>query len=93
MSLTARGILLAPGASVQAAKASLEAGADAVYVGLKGWSRGGARGELTPEEFHEVLALAYPKPTNRIAIKSQIAQRGCRGFAKIGIDASLHDAE
>jgi len=41
MSLTDRGILLAPGASVEAAKASLEAGADAVYVGLKGWSRGG----------------------------------------------------
>ena len=61
MSLTNRGILLAPGASVEAAKASLEAGADAVYVGLKGWSRGGARGELTPEELHEVLALAHER--------------------------------
>jgi putative protease len=43
---------------VEAAKASLEAGADAVYVGLKGWSRGGARGELTPAELQEVLILA-----------------------------------
>lgn len=58
MSLTGRGILLAPAGSVQAAKSSLEAGADAIYVGLKGWSRGGARGELTLEELHQVLALA-----------------------------------
>ena len=61
MSLMGRAILLAPAGSVQAAKAGLEAGADAVYVGLKGWSRGGGRGELTPEELHEVLALAREK--------------------------------
>ncbi len=58
MSLMGRGILLAPAGSVQAAKAGLEAGADAIYVGLKGWSRGGARGELTSEELLRVLALA-----------------------------------
>jgi len=61
MSLMGRGILLAPAGSVQAAKAAMEAGADAVYVGLKGWSRGGARGELAREELHEVLALAREK--------------------------------
>jgi putative protease len=61
MSLMSRGILLAPAGSVQAAKASLEAGADGVYVGLKGWSRGGGRGELTPQELHEVLTLVRHK--------------------------------
>ena len=53
-----KGLLLAPAGSPEGAKAALEAGADAVYVGLKGWSRGGARGELTPEELRQVLDLA-----------------------------------
>lgn len=42
--------LLAPAGSPEAVGAALDAGADAIYVGLKGWSRGGARGELTWEE-------------------------------------------
>lgn len=58
MWVSSGGILLAPAGSVQAAKASLEAGADAIYVGLKGWSRGGGRGELTPVQLRKVLALA-----------------------------------
>jgi putative protease len=44
-------LLLAPGGSPEAVAAALDAGADAVYVGLRGWSRGGARSELEwPEE-------------------------------------------
>jgi len=45
-----RPLLLAPAGSLEAVSAALDAGADAVYVGLKGWSRGGARRELDWEE-------------------------------------------
>jgi len=37
--------LLAPAGSPEALRALLDEGADAVYVGLKGWGRGGAPGE------------------------------------------------
>jgi U32 family peptidase len=52
--------LLAPAGSPEAADAALQAGADAVYVGLKGWSRGGYRGELTRDELRECLLKAKP---------------------------------
>jgi putative protease len=43
-------VLLAPAGSPEAVLAALDAGADAVYVGLEGWSRGGARRELNWDE-------------------------------------------
>ncbi len=52
-------ILLAPAGSPAAALAACQAGADAIYVGLKGWSRGGAKGELTPGELQDALAWAH----------------------------------
>lgn len=52
-------ILLAPAGSLAAAQAALDAGADAIYVGLKGWSRGGPRSELTSPALQDVLVAAH----------------------------------
>ena len=50
--------LLAPAGSLEAAEQAFGAGADAVYAGLKGWSRGGARGELDRDELRQCVELA-----------------------------------
>src|SRR5437879_13774081 len=51
-------MLLAPAGSLDAATEAFQAGADAVYVGLKGWSRGGARGELDRNGLRQCMQLA-----------------------------------
>ena len=51
-------VLLAPAGSLEAAEQAFVAGADAVYTGLKGWSRGGARGELDREQLRQCIELA-----------------------------------
>lgn len=64
-------ILLAPAGDPTAAVAALESGADAIYVGLKGWSRGGAKGELTSEELQEVLSAAHARSRRvRVALNT-----------------------
>ncbi len=78
-------ILLAPAGSPEAVAAALGAGADAVYVGLSGWSRGGARGELDWDELEAAqrrvsaagrdlhLALnTIPGPRERALLMEQI---------------------
>ena len=79
------GILLAPAGSPEALDAALEAGADAVYVGLKGWSRGGARGELDRNELAAAVGRAaghgaeirlalntIPRPAERAALLAML---------------------
>ncbi|MFB3916242.1 MAG: peptidase U32 family protein [Terriglobales bacterium] len=78
-------------------EAAIRAGADAVYVGLKGWSRGGARGELTPGELHDCIRLAHeagrqlqlavniiPKPQEKRGLLRELAT-----FAERGLDAVI----
>lgn len=78
-------VLLAPAGSLEAVSAALDAGADAVYVGLKGWSRGGARRELDWDELAaaqrevasagrklQVAVNTIPKPRERAELFERI---------------------
>ncbi|HEX9285547.1 MAG TPA: peptidase U32 family protein [Nitrospirales bacterium] len=78
-------VLLAPAGSLEAVRAVIDAGADAVYVGLKNWSRGGARRELDWKELvaaqREVAAAGrtlrvalntIPKPPERAQLFERI---------------------
>ena len=77
--------LLAPAGSPEAVRAALDAGADAVYVGLEGWSRGGARRELNWDELVaaqrevvsagrklEVAVNTIPKPQERAQLFERV---------------------
>lgn len=50
--------LMAPGGTREMAFSVLEEGADAVYVGVRGWSRRGSDVELTDEEVQELTDFA-----------------------------------
>ena len=80
-------MLLAPAGNLEAARQAFQAGADTVYVGLRGWSRGGARGELDREELRRCLDLAHglqkkvqlavniiPKPQERQRLLQQLLE-------------------
>ncbi|AGK61678.1 Collagenase-related protease [Archaeoglobus sulfaticallidus PM70-1] len=51
--------LLAPGGNAEMVKAVFEAGADSVYVGVKGWSRRALRYEMSDSEIVEVVKIAH----------------------------------
>lgn len=85
--------LLAPAGSLEAADVAFDSGADLIYVGLKGWSRGGYRGELTRDEFTQCLAHArrqgkrvwlaaniIPKPKERAELLRRLADLTASGL-------------
>jgi putative protease len=90
-------VLLAPAGNRAAVDAAIDAGADAIYVGLAGWSRGGARGEMDFEEIAQVqragrpLHVAIntiPKPSERPRLFDAVA-----GLLDVGIeDVIVNDA-
>lgn len=83
-------ILLAPAGDPTAAVAALESGADAIYVGLKGWSRGGAKGELTSEELQEVLSVAHAR-SRRVRVALNTIPRRTERRYLVGRVAELID--
>ena len=89
--------LLAPAGSLEAAEAAFRAGADVVYVGLKGWSRGGYRGELTGDELRACLEQArrtgksvwlaaniIPRPAERARLLQRLAR-----LVALGLDGVI----
>ena len=53
--------MMAPGGTKEMAKTVLDEGADAAYVGVSGWSRRGAKDELSDDEIHEVVDYAISR--------------------------------
>ncbi len=51
-------MMMAPGGTLEMAKAVLDEGADAVYVGVIGWSRRGAQDELDDDEIRRTIDYA-----------------------------------
>jgi putative protease len=92
-----RPLLLAPAGNMESALHAFQAGADAVYVGLKGSSRGGPRNELTLQQVRECaqsaresgkrvhLALnVIPQPRERRALLRRLGN-----LINSGIDAVI----
>ena len=51
--------LLAPAGNLEMVKASAENGANAIYVGARGWSRRRDAYELSDEQLHEAIGIAH----------------------------------
>lgn len=70
--------MLAPAGSLAGARAALDAGADAIYVGLKGFSRGGPRSELTAQALRLVLVAAHAQGRHVHVALNTIPRQGER---------------
>lgn len=54
-------MMMAPGGTLEMAKTVLDEGADAVYVGVVGWSRRGAQDELNDDEIRHTIDYAMAR--------------------------------
>jgi len=65
--------LLAPAGNLEMAKAVVENGANAVYVGARGWSRRRDTYELSDGQLHEAIAIAHAGGAKlRVAINTNM---------------------
>jgi len=65
--------LLAPAGNLEMARAVVESGANAVYVGARGWSRRRDAYELSDGQLHEAIAIAHAgRAKLRVAINTNM---------------------
>jgi U32 family peptidase len=68
--------LLAPAGNLEMAKVVVENGANAVYVGARGWSRRRDAYELSDEQVHEAVAIVHAGGAKlRVAINTNMQSR------------------
>ncbi|MGZ4812530.1 MAG: peptidase U32 family protein [Terriglobales bacterium] len=65
--------LLAPAGNLEMAKVAVESGANAVYVGARGWSRRRDAYELSDEQLHEAIRIVHDGGAKiRVAINTNM---------------------
>jgi putative protease len=68
--------LLAPAGNLEMAKAAVENGANAIYVGARGWSRRRDAYELSDEQLHAAIGIAHSGGAKaRVAINTNMQSR------------------
>jgi U32 family peptidase len=89
--------LLAPAGSLEMAKAAVENGANAVYVGARGWSRRRDAYELSDEQLHDAIAIVHAGGAKlRVAINTNMQSseipallRKMEKFVGWGVDGAI----
>ena len=65
--------LLAPAGNLEMVKAAVDNGANAIYVGARGWSRRRDAYELSDEQLHEAIAIAHSGSVKlRVAVNTNM---------------------
>jgi len=89
--------LLAPAGNLEMAKAAVDSGANAVYVGARGWSRRRDAYELADEQVHEAVAIVHGGGAKlRVAINTNMQSseipallEKMEKFASWGVDGAI----
>jgi putative protease len=89
--------LLAPAGNLEMVKAAVESGANAIYVGARGWSRRRDAYELSDEQVHEAIAIAHSGGAKlRVAVNTNMQSREIPAllekmekFVSWGIDGAI----
>jgi U32 family peptidase len=89
--------LLAPAGNLEMVKAAAENGANAIYVGARGWSRRRDAYELSDETLHEAVSIAHSRGAKiRVAINTNMQSceipallKKMEKFVAWGIDGAI----